>query len=79
MRLANVVLYVFKHLQSDLSTVSMWHVEVFASFTEEAAPFSIFSRINAIQGHPDYDTSATEPISLNLQNNIVTSQWHVMG
>ncbi len=49
---------------------------VFASSTEEAAPFSIFSRVDAIQGNPDYGISATEPVSLNLRNNIVTFQWH---
>ncbi len=65
--------------QSDVRPVETRHVEVFASSTEEAALFSIFSHINAIQGHPDYGSSAAEPVSLNLLNNIVTFQWHGTG
>ncbi len=64
--------------QSDLNAVDMWRVELFVSSPEEAVSFSIFYRIDTMQGHPGYGISATGPVSLNLQNNIVTFQWHVI-
>ncbi len=55
--------------QRDPSTVETCHLEVFASSIKKKVSFTVFSRIDAIQGQPDYGTSTTEPISLNLLNN----------
>ncbi len=74
MWLVNVVIHAFEHLAKRSKYCGYVHVEVCTSSTEKAAPFSIFSHIDAIQGHPDYCTSAMEPVSLKLQNNIVAFQ-----
>ncbi len=64
--MVNVVLHAFENLAKRSKYSGCVICRVFASFTEEVAPFSIFSRIDAIQGHPYYGTFATEPVFFKL-------------